>query len=317
MTDAGLVTLAVPCRTDEPALGRTLAAALASWRQAPQAARTRLEVLVCLNGPESPAPGAALRECARLAGAPLARVDLDAQSAVSPPPAAEPVSMVALATRRVGKPIAWNALRACARGALAIFVDADVSFAPAAFGRLLDALAARPDAALASAKTTCVARPGRFERIMAAPYGVDFPNLSAQLYAARVTALPATMPEDLIEPERWLELVLGRERLVRVPEVLVAVRLPGTLPDFFRQRVRIEMGKVQLAHAYPGLERRGAPPPPLMATLARLGAGASARLAVYAALRAAAHTLAWWRYRRGATTDIWRQAVSTKQWEGA
>src|SRR5439155_7185333 len=117
-------------------------------------------------------------------------------------------------------------------------------------------LAVHPAAVLASAKTTCVARPGLFERIMAAPYGVDFPNLSAQLYAARVEALPAAMPEDLIEPERWLELVLGRERLVRVPGVLVAVRLPGTLADFWKQRVRIEMGKVQLAHAYPGLAAR-------------------------------------------------------------
>src|SRR5207247_1845192 len=81
---------------------------------------------------------------------------------------------------------------------LALFVGAAVSFAADAFALLLGALAASPQAALASAKTTCAPRPGLFEGIMAAPYGVDFPNLSPQLYAARVAALPPAMPEDLI-----------------------------------------------------------------------------------------------------------------------
>src|SRR6185436_17647003 len=113
-------------------------------------------------------------------------------------------------------------------------------------------------------------RAGLFEGIMAAPYAVDFPNLSAQLYAARLAALPAAMPEDLIEPERWLELVLGRERVARVPAAQVTVRLPGTLADFFRQRIRIEMGKVQLAREYPGLTARGAAQPGISAVLASL-----------------------------------------------
>src|SRR5439155_1729508 len=178
---------------------------------------------------------------------------------------------------------------------------ADVSFAPDVFALLLGALAASPRAALASAKTTCAPRAGLFEGIMAAPYGVDFPNLSPQLYAARVAALPPAMPEDLIEPERWLELVLGCYRIVRVPAARVAVRLPGTLPDFFRQRIRIEMGKVQLARQYPELAARGAPQPRARAALASLGPGGLVRLAAYLVLRSAAHAVAWWRYRRGAT----------------
>src|SRR5438128_2462126 len=136
---------------------------------------------------------------------------------------------------------------------VAIFFVADVWFAPDAFRLLLGALAAAPSAGLASGKTICAPRARPFERIMAAPYGVDFPNLSAQLYAARLGALPAAMPEDLIEPERWLELVVGGERLVRVPEARVAVRLPATLADLCRQRIRIDMGKVQLAREYAGL----------------------------------------------------------------
>ncbi|HUE30369.1 MAG TPA: glycosyltransferase family A protein [Verrucomicrobiae bacterium] len=312
----GLVTLAVPCRSDEPALGRTLAAALASWGQAPASATHGLEVMVCLNGAEGPRPRADLLAFAREASVPLAEVDLDRADGAAPAPPS-PLGVTALVTRRAGKPLAWNALRRCARGPLALFVDADVSFAADAFALLLGALEANPLAALASAKTTCAPRPGLFEGIMAAPYGVDFPNLSPQLYAARVAALPPAMPEDLIEPERWLELMLGCHRIIRVPAARVAVRLPGTRPDFFRQRIRIEMGKLQLARQYPELAARGAPQPRGRAALASLGPGALARLAAYLGLRSAAHAVAWWRWRRGATAGIWRQAATTKRWDPA
>src|SRR5216110_802759 len=312
-----LVTLAVPCRSDEPALGRTLAAALASWRQAPASATHGLEVLVCLNGADGPRPRADLLAFARDASAPLVEIDLERGEGAASAPPASALAVAALVTRRAGKPIAWNALRERARGTLALFVDADVSFGSEAFGLLLGALTASPQAALASAKTTCAPRAGLFEGIMTAPYGVDFPNLSPQLYAARVAALPPAMPEDLIEPERWLELMLGCNRIIRVPAARVAVRLPGTLADFFRQRIRIEMGKVQLARAYPGLAVRGTAQPRARAALATLDPARLARLAAYLGLRTLAHALAWWRYRRGATEGVWRQARTTKQWDAA
>jgi hypothetical protein len=313
---APLVTLAVPCRTDEPSLGGTLDTALASWRHAPRAARCGLEVLVCLNGAEAPGPRAALERLATAAGAPLATQDADAPRAGASP-AAGAVAVSALLTPRVGKPIAWNVLRAAARGPLALFMDADVGVAPETFGLLLDTLEAHPAAAIATARTTCAPRPGLFESIMAAPYGIEFPNISPQLYAARLAALPATIPEDLLEPERWIELLVGRDRVVRAPGAEVAVRLPGTLADFFRQRIRIEMGKVQFTHEYPGIESRGRAQPGLRAVLASLGPGARARLAAYLALRSVAHALAWWRYRRGRTAGIWRQAATTKRWDRA
>jgi len=315
--DADLVTLAVPCRADEPALGRTLEAAAASWRRAAESVTNRLELLVCLNGAEVGQPLAELRAFATAAGAPLAEVDLDRARPASLPAVAAPLTVAALVTRQAGKPTAWNALRQHARAPVALFMDADVSCAPDAFGLLLGALAARPDAVLASGKTTCAPRAGRFETIMAAPYGVDFRNLSPQLYAARLAALPASIPEDLFEPERWLELTLGHERIVRVPAARVAVRLPGSLADFFRQRIRIEMGKVQLAGEYPGLAARGAPQPGVRAALASLGATGTARLGAYLMLRGVAHAVAWWRYRRGDTAGIWRQAVTTKRWDAA
>jgi hypothetical protein len=310
------VTVAVPCRRDEPALGRTLALALEGWRAWPPAARTPLELLVCLNGAGGAAPAAAVRDLARAAGAPLTAVDVDAGTP-APPPGEPALAVVLLETSRAGKPVAWNALRARARGELAVFVDADVSFARDAVPRLLDALVAHPGAALASGKTTCAPRPGLFEAVMAAPYAIDFPNLSPQLYAARVTRLPAAMPEDLIEPERWLELVLGAGAVVRVPEARVAVRLPGTLRDFWRQRVRIEMGKVQLRAAHAALLARSARQPGPRAVLRTRDPATVARLAAYLALRTAAHGVAWWRWRRGRTADVWRQAASTKAWDAA
>lgn len=314
---AALVTLAVPCRTDEPALARTLDAALASWRRAPQAGRAGLEVLVCLNGADARGPRAALAAFAAAAGAPFEERPVDAARPEGPPPPVGAISVTALVTARTGKPLAWNALRAAARAPLALFLDADVAFAPDVFGRLLDALEAHPEAALATARTTCAPRPGWFEAIMAAPYGVFFPNISPQLYGARLALLPPAIPDDLLEPERWLELRVGRDRVVRAEGAEVVVRLPGTLADFFRQRIRIEMGKVQFDHEYPGLTARGQPQPGLRAVLASLDGRARARLSAYLALRTAAHAVAWWRYRRGRTAGIWRQAATTKRWDGA
>ena len=149
---------------------------------------------------------------------------------------------------------------------------------------------------------------------MAAPYGVDFPNLSGQLYAARVAGLPPRMPDDLIEPERWLELAIGAARMVREPDALVVVRLPGSLRDFYRQRIRIEMGKVQLERDYPELARRGNAQPRLRTAVASLGIADLLRLGAYLALRESAHAIARRRYGRQTTADAWVQAGSTKEW---
>src|SRR6185295_4685492 len=170
---------------------------------------------------------------------PLHEVNVDQAWPAEQPPPNGALNLVALVTARAAKAIAWNLLRLRARSPIAVFLDADVSFTADAIGRLVEALLGSPSAVIASARTVCAARPGMFEGIMAAPYGAVFPNLSPQLYAARLAALPASMPEDLIEPERWLELMVGCEQILRVPRVEVAVRLPGTLADFFRQRIRI------------------------------------------------------------------------------
>ena len=313
----GAVTLADPCRTDEPALGHTLELAWTSWCAGPAAGRP-LEVLVCLNGDPGSGRGMAdLRAFARGLGVEAHVVDVDGAARTSwPAPAAPPV-VVALCTARAGKAIAWNLLRRAARGAAIVFMDADVWFAPDTLGRLLAALDAAPHAVLASARTRCAARSSGFEQVMAAPYAVDFPNLSPQLYAARRAMLPDTMPEDLLEPERWLELTAGADAIVRAAGAAVVVRLPATLRDFYRQRIRIELAKVQIAREYPALLARGASQPGPRDVLRQLRPSQLARLGVYLLLRQSAHVVARRWYARGRVHDVWRQAASTKEWDAA
>jgi hypothetical protein len=311
------VCLAVLCRTDEPALGRTLAQAWTSWQAGPAGAQP-LELLVCLNG--EPGDGRPLRDLQAFAaaqGVDASVIDVDAGAPVLPAPSGGGLVVAALCTRRAGKAIAWNLLRRRARAPVMLFMDADVSIGSGAIGRLLAALEGHPGAVLASARTTCAARPTWFEAVMAVPYAVDFPNLSPQLYAARRDALPATMPEDLLDPERWLELTVGADRIVRAPGARVMVRLPATLRDFFRQRVRIEIAKVQLAAEHPHLAGRGAVQPGLADVVRQLGPAALVRLGVYLGLRESVHLVARRWYARGRTGDVWQRPDSTKRWEGS
>ena len=306
------VTLAIPCRTDEPALRRTLENVWTSFARAGVPVTTA----VCLNG-DGVAACSARREIDALAttgACVVSTVDVDRSDAAGTAFVPRSGALVVAHTRRAGKAVAWNILRARVATEIVVFLDADVTVGTDAVGRLLGALERAPSAILASPKTTCAARDTWFERIMAAPYAVDFPNLSGQLYAARLHGLPPRMPEDLIEPERWLELACGREAVVRDPGATVTVRLPGTLRDFYRQRVRIEMGKVQLDAEYPELSTRGAPQPRLRATLATLSPAGLARLGAYLALRESAHVVARWRYRARRTEGVWVQASSTKEW---
>ncbi len=310
------LTLAVPCRSDEPALGRTLAVALSRCREAGYGQDRSLEVVVCVNGPGT-LTSRAVNDLRVFAARHAARCTLvDADRGQSWPPPADPLGVIGVLTAREGKPIAWNLLRAGARSALVVFLDADVDLGPDAIGMLLDALVRCPQAAIASPRTRCAPRNSPLERILAAPYRIDWPNLSGQLYAARLGALPQRMPEDVIIDERWLELTVGCERIVRVPEAQVIVRLPATLRDFLRQRMRIEAGKIQLAREYGALLGRGAPQPGVRKVLQSLDAADRLRALAYLVLRLAARIGAAARWRRGRSAGLWPQATSTKRWEG-
>src|SRR5205807_44833 len=124
------------------------------------------------SAPSPDASSVSRRPWPRRSATAVLRSPTRASSGRASPSTPSPLAVAALLVGRAGKPLAWNVLRQQARGPIAIFFDADVWFAPDAFRLLRDALAAAPEAALASGKTTCAPRPRAFERIMAAPYGV-------------------------------------------------------------------------------------------------------------------------------------------------
>ncbi|MFM7144498.1 MAG: glycosyltransferase, partial [Alphaproteobacteria bacterium] len=271
------VTIAVLARADEPALGATLRSLeRAAGALAARGHETRFSI--CVNGGEG-----------RLAAAD-ARAFAECMRAVRTSIVHEP---------RADKARAWNLVRSACTTPLAVFCDADVEVAPDALVRLVEALEARPDAALASARqvplldgATLVARAA------ALPYRFDFGVVGGRLYALRTAALER-MPEGLLLEDGWLSARLGRDRLVTVVEAEVRFRPPATVADYFRERLRTEAGKVQIRDdrrssgadtpaiaAYPWSEMRRRLGPadwPLVAF--NLGVRACARVAAEAASR--------------------------------
>lgn len=304
------VAFAMPCRTDEPALAATLGHVAAAWRDNAVAPGC---LLVCVNGP-GPLDAkvvTVLRTWSAQVEAAFELIDVDQQTV---PPVAPTRSVRVLRTQRAGKANAWNLLRRALRAtAVAVFLDADVDFAADVPARLVHGVLHDYTAILASARTQPIVRPSLLERLQAVPYQFPFANLSPQLYAARVARLPPAMPDDLLDPERWLELIVGWQRIVLVPQAIVLVGLAATGRDFFRQRIRLEHAKIQLALEYPGLAQRGRRPPTGRAVGAHYSAGALALLAGYMSLRTLAHGAAWWRHRQGRLEVAWRQATSTKE----
>jgi hypothetical protein len=301
--------LAMPCRTDEPSLGATLQAVAAAWGQGGLEPR---RLVVCVNGPGGPEVPivATLRAFAADHALPFALFAVDDAHGAMP---AVWSGVRVLRTGIAGKARAWNWLRRTTETATLLVLDADVDFAPAVPAQLLAALEAHPHATLASARTQPIVRPRWLERVQAVPYAFPFANLSPQLYAARRDALPLGMPEDLLDPERWLELMVGRDRIVHAAEAVVHVHLAATVRDFFRQRVRLEQAKLQLSSAYPGLAGRGQPEPGRGAVRQHFSTADLARLAAYLGLRMAATAVAHWRHRTGRLEVAWQQATSTKE----
>jgi hypothetical protein len=314
-TAPSTLTVAIPCRADEPSLERVIEDIFTDhWHADPPGVGAR-ELLVCINGignaPDC-RPLEAIRARCSAHAVPLEEVSVDENG--WPQPVSNPHGRFArvFLTASEGKARAWNLLRQASSGDPVFVCDADVTFGPAAFTRLYAGLAAAPELVLFSPKTDCLHDGSLLERILAVPYRLDFPNLSGQFYVMHPDRVPRYMPEDLIEPERWLELEVGPELVGRDPEARVYVRLTSTLADFFRQRVRIEMGKIQLDRTYPELLTRSRPQPGPQA-LRQLDLGGRAGLVAYLGLRTVAHAWAWWRYERGLVHGVWRQPVTTKQ----
>ncbi len=241
------LTIGVPASSGEDDLPATLAslAASAAGGTGP------VEILVAVNGPDDePSPAVAgVEEFARSARLPIVR------PGATPPPTGACVRLLRLAPR--SKTAAWNAIRAAARAPIIVFADADVRVAPVAIPLLVARLAAAPDLAIVAGREEPVVTPadGLVAKVAALPHRFDFGNVPGRLYALRTAALPEPMPASVLHEDAYLSVRLGRARFAKEPDAVVRLRPPTTWSEYLRQRIRNEVGKLQLVHEFPELHR--------------------------------------------------------------
>jgi len=240
------LAIGVPASTSEHDLPATLASLYASAG----AIGGAIEVMVAVNGPDEPAPAAAgVAEFARVHGLPFV------PPGAAPPTGGSCVRLLRLAPQ--SKVAAWNAIHAAARAPIVVFADADVRVAPVALPLLVARLRAAPELAIVAGRETAMLLPGDglVARVAALPHRFDFGNVPGRLYALRIAALPEAMPPNVLHEDAYLTVRLGRERFAKEPEAVVYLRPPTTWREYLRQRVRNEVGKLQLTHEFPELHR--------------------------------------------------------------
>jgi len=156
------------------------------------------------------------------------------------------------------KVVAWNAIRAAARAPIIVFADADVRVAPAAIPLLIRRLQADPALAIAAGRELplVTSADGLVARVAALPHRFDFGNVPGRLYALRTAALPEPMPETVLHEDAYLSVRLGRARFAKEPDAVVYLRPPTTWSEYLRQRIRNEVGKLQLVREFPDLHER-------------------------------------------------------------
>lgn len=223
---AASITIAVPCRSDEPGLTQTLAA----LRAATGALADRghdVRFAICVNGGSGPA----LADAHRFAdGDGAGRTDV-------------------LELPEADKAAAWNRLRSsCATDWIA-FCDADVLPAEDALVCLARALEGRSEAVVATARLEPELVGASFvARAAALPHRFDFGVIRGPLYLLRNDAL-GEMPEGLLLEDAWLSAELGDRgagAVLSVWSAVVRYRPAGNLRDYFRERLRTEAGKIQI-----------------------------------------------------------------------
>jgi cellulose synthase/poly-beta-1,6-N-acetylglucosamine synthase-like glycosyltransferase len=251
-------TLGVPTSAAEPDVAGTLA----SVRASADVAGGAYEIIVAVNGPDQPGPALLdVREFARSAGLPLVEGDERDPDATRmegecfTAPRSPCIRVVRLPVR--SKVAAWNAIRAAARAPIVVFTDADVRLAPDAIRLLLARLAAAPALAAVAGREVAALAPGdgMVARLAALPHRFDFGNVPGRLYALRSAALAEAMPAHVLAEDAYLSVRLGRERFAKVDGALVYLRPPTMWREYLGQRVRNELGKLQIAAEFPELLR--------------------------------------------------------------
>jgi len=298
------LTVAVPCRADEPALGRTLAGLERAVHRVAADGR-EVRWAICVNGSSGGAALAAARAFA-------ARIGAAAQVLEDP---------------RADKARAWNLVRSACTTPLVAFCDADVEVADDALELLVAALEREPQVALASARQVPVLTPFVGESTAAAgsarratlvaraaslPYRFDFQVVGGRLYVMRAAAVER-MPEALLLEDGWLSARLGNDALRTVAAAEVRFHPPTTLADYLRERLRTEAGKIQI---HTERRRAGAPATPIARyrwrqMLALLGPSDLPLVAVNLGVRFVARGIAEVAARRGRSIR-WSPIASSK-----
>lgn len=245
-------TLGVPASAVEP----DLAGALVSFRESAAQAGVPYEIIVAVNG-AGEAAVAGVEAFAAATGLPLVREDVPGVPRGGGDTATGPVVRL-LRLAVLSKVGAWNAIRAAARAPTVVFADADVRLAPGAIGLLLTRLGAEPALALVAGREAVRLEPsdGLAARVAALAYRFDFGNVPGRFYALRSADLPEPMPAHVLHEDAYLTVRLGRARFAKEPDAVVYLRPPLTWCDYLRQRVRNEVGTLQLAREFPELLAR-------------------------------------------------------------
>jgi cellulose synthase/poly-beta-1,6-N-acetylglucosamine synthase-like glycosyltransferase len=319
------LTVGVPASASEADLAATLASLDASAARSGRA----YELLVAINGPESPSPAlAGVRGFAAAAGLTIAvsgELEADATLATfteAPDLRASPSPRCALRVLRLAarsKIVAWNAIRAAAAAPLIVFADADVRVSANAVGLLVACLEAEPRLAAVAGREVAVLAHGDgfISRVGALPYRFDFANIPGRLYAVRADAVPPVLPANVIAEDGYLTVQLGRERFTRAPDAVVYLRPPATSAEYLRQRVRHELGKMQLARELADVHRvHGFGRAPWRAFLRDIRVAEYPLVAGSLAFRGVARVAAWWQARHGFAAG-WQVLPTTKRWPQA
>ncbi|MGE0684176.1 MAG: glycosyltransferase family 2 protein [Candidatus Binatia bacterium] len=273
----GGLSLAIPCRVDEPGLGATLRSLYAACQHPSLSGKLVQELTICINGVT---PGA---NCPPLVAVRAFCIDHDIplqELRISPagePFQEETVSFAprrnetinqprsghgvvpgripccsVILTERRGKPPAWNLLWRRAAGEIVLFCDADVRIDQEAVWFLYSRLQQESHLVLVAAREAPVLEEGgtMWSRMGAIPYRFDFGNAGGRLLMLRKGVLPNGMPEDLLLEDAWLTVAVGKDRVAKEWRSVVYFLPPATGRDYFAERVRTEGGKLQIRRAH-------------------------------------------------------------------
>lgn len=282
------LSVAIPCRANEPDFGVTLASLAVACRHALLPPGFVAELVICING-VSPGitgvPLGAVRDFCARSQVSLEERWLEAEThrtrgrngerengrtgerekenvdvfPVSPPPVAPFPRCTVLLTERRGKPPAWNTLWQWAHGTFVLFADADVQVDSEAVYHLWARFQHEPHLQLVAAREVPVLKDGGtvWSRMGAIPYRFNFGNAGGRLLLLRKEALPGGMPEDLLLEDAWLTVAVGRHGVAKDMQARVFFLLPATGRDYFAERVRTEGGKLQIRRLHRDLLAAG------------------------------------------------------------